>query len=68
MTENQQDTYTEDELALVQEVELACMNAIVAYLTEVADTMVANKMVAITATDLRAMASAMQDRIKGKSS
>ena len=64
MTENQQDTYTEDELALVQEVELACMSAIVAYLTEVADAMQQNNMVAITATDLRAMASAMQARIE----
>ena len=63
MTENQQDTYTEDELAIKREVELACMNAIVAYLTEVADAMQQNNMVAITATDLRAMADAMQARI-----
>lgn len=67
MTENQPTEYTEDELALKQAVEDACMKAIVGYLTEVADTMVANRMVAITATDLRAMASAMQDRIEGKS-
>jgi len=57
-------TYTEEELAIKREVEVACMNAIVAYLTEVADTMVANKMVAITATDLRAMAEAMKQRIE----
>ena len=65
---NEPTAYTEDELAIKREVEIACMNAIVAYLSEVADTMVANRMVAITATDLRAMASAMQDRIEGKSS
>ncbi len=65
---NEPTAYTEDELAIKREVEVACMSAIVAYLTEVADTMVANRMVAITATDLRAMASAMQDRIEGKSS
>jgi hypothetical protein len=63
MTDNQQTTYTEDELALKQAVEDACMKAIVGYLTEVADTMTANSMVAITATDLRAMADAMQARI-----
>lgn len=64
MTENQQTAYTEDELALKQAVVDACMKAIVEYLTEVADTMVANKMLALTVTDLRAMASAMQGRIK----
>lgn len=63
MTENQQTAYTEDELALKQAVEDACMRAIIGYLTEVADTMQENNMVAITATDIRAMASAMQSRI-----
>ena len=63
MTDNQQTAYTEDELALKQAVEDACMKAIVGYLTEVADTMVANKMLALTVTDLRAMADAMQNRI-----
>ena len=61
MTEQTQ--FTEEELAIKREVEVACMNAIVAYLTEVADTMVANNMVAITATDLRAMADAMKQRV-----
>ena len=61
MTEQTQ--FTEEELAIKREVEVACMNAIVAYLTEVADAMVANNMVAITATDLRAMADAMKQRI-----
>ena len=63
MTENQQDTYTEDELAIKREVEIACMNAIVAYLTEVADAMSSNGMIALTVTDIRAMASTIQSRI-----
>ena len=61
MTE--QTNLTEEELAIKREVEVACMNAIVAYLTEVADTMVANKMLALTVTDLRAMAEAMKQRV-----
>lgn len=59
----EQTQFTEEELAIKREVEVACMNAIVAYLTEVADTMVANKMLALTVTDLRAMADAMQQRV-----
>ena len=64
MINNQEAKYTEEEeLAVRQEVEKACMNAIVAYLTEVADTMVANKMIALTVADIRAMSDAMKNRM-----
>ena len=61
MTETQQ--LTEEEQTVVREVERACMNAIVSYLENLAATMEQNKMVAITATDLRAMAAEMAKRV-----
>ena len=54
---------SDDEEALKKEITKACMTSIVTYLNEVADTMNENNMVAITATDLRAMADAMKQRI-----
>ena len=61
MTDTQQ--LTDEEQAVVREVERACMQAIVSYLDNLATTMETNKLVAITATDLRAMASEMAKRI-----
>ena len=61
MTETEQ--LTDEEQAVVKEVERACMNAIVSYLDNLANTMETNKLVAITATDLRAMAAEMAKRV-----
>jgi hypothetical protein len=61
MTEANQ--LTDEEQVVVKAVEKACMEAIVSYLADLATTMERNKMVAITATDLRAMASEMAKRI-----
>lgn len=63
MTEKVVTITSDDEEALKKEITKACMTSIVTYLNEVADTMNANNMVAITATDLRAMADAMKQRI-----
>jgi len=54
---------TQDEQIVVKAVEEACMKAIVSYLNDLATTMERNKMVAITATDLRAMAAEMAKRV-----
>ena len=59
--DNQQ--LTDEEQTVVKAVEKACMEAIVSYLGDLATTMEKNKMVAITATDLRAMAAEMAKRV-----
>jgi len=66
MTEPVQLTPEEEERAVRDAIQAACMEGISAYLNEVADTMVAHNMLAITATDLRAMAAAMQNRVTGQ--
>lgn len=53
----------EEEEIVLKEVEKACMNSIIAYLEQLATTMETNKLLAITATDLRAMANEMKGRI-----
>lgn len=57
------ENLSEDEKRIVEEVERTCKLGIVNYLEQLADTMEANKIMAVTATDLRGMALAMKNTL-----
>ena len=66
MTEPTLETLTDEERAVVDAVQKSCMEAIITYLTNLADTMAANGMIAVTVTDLRAMADTIKARIEAQ--
>ena len=52
----------EQEQVIQEAVNEACLNAIIQYLQEVADTMVANNIPALNEPTIRAMVTALQDQ------
>lgn len=60
---NNENLTNEEEQAVVKAVEKQCMLAIVQYLNELVETMKANNIVALSASDLLSMAEVMNARV-----
>jgi len=63
MTEPQVEQLSEEEQACVKAIEKQCMLAIVQYMNELAETMETNKILALTPSELKAMAEVMNNRV-----
>jgi hypothetical protein len=63
MSEQQIDQLSEEEQECVKAIQKECMIAIVQYLNELVETMETNKILALTPSELKAMAEVMHNRV-----